>query len=63
MFYALSIAMRMKRRREEDENYVQISVVVTQAECDRIDFAWRSDLKYACRADYIRDKLGLETWK
>ena len=63
MFYIKTIAMRMKRKREKDENYVQISVLVTQAECDIIDFAWRSDLKYASRADYIRNKLGLETWR
>ena len=55
MFYIKTIAMRMKRKREKDENYVQISVLVTQAECDIIDFAWR--------ADYIRNKLGLETWR
>lgn len=55
--------MKTKRRKEPGETYLQLSVRVTQAECDRIDFAWRSDLKYACRADYIRDKLGLETWK
>lgn len=55
--------MRMKHRRDKDEDYVQMSVTVTQAECDRIDLAWRSNLKYASRADYIRDKLGLETWK
>ena len=57
------IDMKAKRRKDPNETYLQLSVRVTQAECDRIDFAWRSDLKYANRADYIRDKLGLETWK
>lgn len=39
---------------------ILITFLVSQDEIDQIDSIWRPNLEYRSRADYVRDRLGLE---
>ena len=39
---------------------ILITFLVSQEEIDWLDSMWRPNLEYRSRADYVRDRLGLE---
>lgn len=56
----LHICVIMKNTRMCNVETMNLSFRVTSDELAKIDRAWRSDMRFKNRADYVRSKLGLK---